>query len=165
MEEVTGGLWRYRLKKMSLDTPLKLSKKFLLSSAGVIWSPSIFSFCKPDIGRNNFSWYPGQYQLKRTLHNGKSFWTQRYYWLLLYQQHSLEGFKKGNFFACYETSSKKEALFDDPAMAAYQIEELLTRVLSEKERAIPLMKGEIDWKSLEKEIRYYIDLIYRMQHW
>lgn len=60
---------------------------------------------------------------------------------------------------------KKEALLDDPAMAAYQIEELLTRVLSEKERTLPSMKAEIDWDSFENSIRYYINLLYRMQHW
>ncbi len=70
-----------------------------------------------------------------------------------------------DFLACYDMAKKKEALLDDPAMAAYQIEELLDQVLSKKEKILPPMKEGMDWNSFEKEIRFYIDIIYRMGKW
>ena len=76
-----------------------------------------------------------------------------------------KGSENDSFSACYEMARKKEALLDDPAMAAYQIEELLTMMLSEKEKVLPSMKAIMDWDSFERDIRYYIDLIYRMHHW
>lgn len=72
---------------------------------------------------------------------------------------------KESFLACYEQAKKKEALLDDPAMAAYQMEELLNRVLSEKEKILPPMKSKIDWETFERTLRLYVDLIYRMQEW
>jgi hypothetical protein len=50
-------------------------------------------------------------------------------------------------------------------MAAYQIEELLNRVLSEKEKLLSPMKSPIDWERFEKTLRSYVDLVYRMQKW
>jgi predicted nucleotidyltransferase component of viral defense system len=73
--------------------------------------------------------------------------------------------KKESFQFCYEKARKKEALLDDPAMAAYQMEELLNRVLSEKEKVLPPMKSKIAWESFEGTIRFYVDLVYRMQEW
>ena len=75
------------------------------------------------------------------------------------------GSKETEFLACYDMARKKEALLDDPAMAAYQIEELLNQVLSEKKKILPLVKEEIDWSSFEKNLRFYIDIIYRMENW
>ena len=76
-----------------------------------------------------------------------------------------KGDKKESFQTCYEKARKKEALLDDPAMAAYQMEELLNRVLSEKEKILPPMKSKLPWESFERALRFYIDLIYRMQEW
>jgi predicted nucleotidyltransferase component of viral defense system len=73
--------------------------------------------------------------------------------------------KKDRFVNCYDLAKQKEALFDDPPTAAYQIEALLDRVLEEKEKALPPMKKQIEWESLEKDIRFYIDTIYRMGVW
>ena len=73
--------------------------------------------------------------------------------------------KRESFQACYEKARKKEALLDDPAMAAYQMEELLNRVLSEKEKTLPPMKSKIAWESFEATLRFYVDLVYRMQEW
>ena len=75
------------------------------------------------------------------------------------------GSQKIEFLACYDMAREKEALLDDPAMAAYQIEELLNQVLSEKKKILPLMREEIDWSSFEKNLRFYIDIIYRMENW
>jgi len=75
------------------------------------------------------------------------------------------GSEKENFLACYNMARGKEALLDDPAMAAYQMEELLNHVLLRKEKVLPMMKEEIDWSSFEKDLRYYIDMIYRMESW
>jgi predicted nucleotidyltransferase component of viral defense system len=75
------------------------------------------------------------------------------------------GSEKNEFLACYDMARKKEALLDDPAMAAYQIEELLNHVLSKKGKILPLMRKEIDWSSFEKDLRFYIDIIYRMENW
>ena len=76
-----------------------------------------------------------------------------------------KGSKENGFLTCYNMARKKEALLDDPAMTAYQIEELLNRVLSKKDKILPSMKKEIDWDSFEKDIRFYIDLTYSMQQW
>jgi len=75
------------------------------------------------------------------------------------------GSNKESFLSCYEKAKAKEALLDDPAMAAYQMEELLNRVLSEKEKILPPMKSRIDWETFERTLRYFVDLIYRMQEW
>jgi hypothetical protein len=76
-----------------------------------------------------------------------------------------EDSKEENFLACYEKARKKEALLDDPAMAAYQMEELLERMLAEKEKALPPMKSKVNWESFEKALRFYVNLIYRMHKW
>ncbi len=73
--------------------------------------------------------------------------------------------QRESFLACYEKAKRKEALLDDPAMAAYQMEELLNRVLSEKEKILPPMKSKIDWETFERTLRFYVDLIYHMQEW
>ena len=69
------------------------------------------------------------------------------------------------FLDCYEIARKKEALLDDPAMTAYQIEELFDRVLAEEEQIIPPMLMQIDWNLFEKDLRFYIEIIYKMQKW
>jgi len=76
-----------------------------------------------------------------------------------------KGSEEKNFLACYDIARKKEALLDDPAMAAYQIEELLNRVLSEKEKILPPMRKKVDWNSFEEDLRFYIELLYRMERW
>ena len=73
--------------------------------------------------------------------------------------------KKNVFSACYESARKKEALFDDPATAAFQMEELFHQVVCEKDRSLPSMKKEIDWQSFEEDISSYIDMVYRMEKW
>ena len=73
--------------------------------------------------------------------------------------------KEKSFLACYDMARKKEALLDDPAMAAYQIEQLLNRVLSEKEEILPVMRKKVDWNSFEEDLRFYIELLYRMEKW
>ena len=50
-------------------------------------------------------------------------------------------------------------------MAAYQTEGFLDRVLSEKVKALPLMKNKKDWESFESTLRFHVDLIYRMHEW
>jgi predicted nucleotidyltransferase component of viral defense system len=76
-----------------------------------------------------------------------------------------KGSEEKNFLACYDMARKKEALLDDPAMAAYQIEELLNRVLSEKEKILPPLRKKVDWNSLGEDLRFYIELLYRMEKW
>jgi len=73
--------------------------------------------------------------------------------------------EKKNFLTCYGMARKKETLLDDPAMAAYQIEGLFTRVLSEKEKILPPMRKKVDWNSFEEDLRFYIELLYRMEKW
>jgi hypothetical protein len=73
--------------------------------------------------------------------------------------------KKNQFENCYDLAKRKEALLDDPPTVAYQIEQLLERVLKEKEKTLPPMKKQIGWELFEKDIRFYIDRIYRMERW
>ena len=73
--------------------------------------------------------------------------------------------KQKDFLACYERAGKKEALFDDPAMAAFQMEASFNQVLREQEGALPAMKKEMDWKSFEEDVRFYVDTIYHMEKW
>jgi hypothetical protein len=73
--------------------------------------------------------------------------------------------KEEKFIRCYDLAKTKEALFDDPPTAAYQIEELLDRVLKEKEKNVPPIKKHIEWELFEKDVRFYIDTIYRMEAW
>jgi hypothetical protein len=75
------------------------------------------------------------------------------------------GLNKTLFLECYEKAKKKEALLDDPSMAAYQIEYLLNMVLAEREKVLPFMIKEVDWPSFENDIKYYIDTIYKMLSW
>lgn len=69
------------------------------------------------------------------------------------------------FLDCYEMARKKEALLDDPAMTAYQIEELFHRVLTEKEQILPPMLMKMDWDLFEKDLSFYIEIIYKMHKW
>ena len=75
------------------------------------------------------------------------------------------GQNKKKYLECYKRAKEKEALLDDPAMAAYQIEESLKYALNEKERIIPSMMKSIDWGLFEKTLRYYIDITYDMEKW
>lgn len=70
-----------------------------------------------------------------------------------------------NLLACYETARKKEALLDDPATTAYQIELLYDRVLTQKEKVLPPVKKPIDWRSFQDNLRSIIETIYRMEKW
>ncbi|NVM21093.1 MAG: nucleotidyl transferase AbiEii/AbiGii toxin family protein [Desulfobacterales bacterium] len=76
-----------------------------------------------------------------------------------------KGSEEAGFLNCYNEAKKKEALLDDPAMAAYQLEELLKRVLAERENALPGMRKEIDWVVFEDTYKNFVDIMYRMEHW
>ena len=69
------------------------------------------------------------------------------------------------FMECYERARKKEALLDDPAAAAYQLEQSLAFTKSKKDTLTPEMKQHIEWGNLESVITDYIDLIYNLQEW
>ena len=73
--------------------------------------------------------------------------------------------KKEKFLKCYDQARKKEALFDDPATASYQMEELFRRVLREKEACLPPLKKPVHWPSFEEDMRFYIDILYHMEEW
>ena len=73
--------------------------------------------------------------------------------------------KRQYFFECYEMAREKEALLDDPAMAAYQIEELLNQIVDRKSINLPPMREEVDLEDFENEMRGYINIIYGMQKW
>jgi predicted nucleotidyltransferase component of viral defense system len=76
-----------------------------------------------------------------------------------------KGTEAADFINCYKEARKKEALLDDPAMAAYQIEELFRQVIAGKEDVLPRMKKEIDWLNFEHTYKSFIDIIYQMQKW
>jgi len=69
------------------------------------------------------------------------------------------------FMECYERARKKEALLDDPAAAAYQLEQSLAFAKSKKDTLTPVMKQHIEWENLESVITDYIQMIYKLQHW
>jgi len=73
--------------------------------------------------------------------------------------------REKSFLGCYDSARRKEALFDDPATAAYQIEMLYERILQQRQEALPPMKRPIDWSSLQQDFRYYIDTLYGMAKW
>lgn len=75
------------------------------------------------------------------------------------------GNKEESLLACYEMAKRKEALLDDPATAAYQIEMLYDRVSSQKEKILPPLKKPIDWRSFQENVRSVIDTIYHMDTW
>jgi len=35
----------------------------------------------------------------------------------------------------------------------------------EKEKILPAMRKKVDWDSFEEDLRFYIELVYRMQRW
>lgn len=76
-----------------------------------------------------------------------------------------KGSDVANFLDCYDEARKKEALLDDPAMAAHQMEQLFRRVLAEKEDVLPKMKKKIDWCLFEYTYKSFIDIIYQKQKW
>jgi len=69
------------------------------------------------------------------------------------------------FMECYERARKKEALLDDPATAAYQLEQSLAFAKSKKDTLAPVMKQHIEWENLESVITDYIQMIYKLQQW
>jgi Nucleotidyl transferase AbiEii toxin, Type IV TA system len=69
------------------------------------------------------------------------------------------------FMECYERARKKEALLDDPAAAAYQLEQSLAFAKSKKDTLAPVMKQHIEWANLESVITDYIHLTYDFQKW
>jgi len=71
--------------------------------------------------------------------------------------------KDESFINCYRNARKKEALFDDPAMAAYQVENLLVYVLAKKEKILPPMRRPINWNLLEDNFRHFCNIMYKMQ--
>jgi hypothetical protein len=50
-------------------------------------------------------------------------------------------------------------------MAAYQIEILLDMLLTEREKAAPFMIQQVDWSSFDTDMKYYIDILYKMLSW
>jgi hypothetical protein len=66
---------------------------------------------------------------------------------------------------CYERARKKEALLDDPAAAAYQLEQSLAFANSKIDTLAPVMKQHIEWDNLESVIIDYIHLTYNLQEW
>ena len=72
---------------------------------------------------------------------------------------------EAQFLDCYEKARKKEALLDDPAMTAYQIELLFKGVLAQKEKVLPRMLIEVVWTSFEEDLSHYIEIMYKMQEW
>jgi hypothetical protein len=73
--------------------------------------------------------------------------------------------REESFLGCCESARRKEALFDDPPTAAYQIERLHDRVLRQGLKALPPMKRPIDWSSFREDFRFYIDTLYGMANW
>lgn len=71
--------------------------------------------------------------------------------------------KDESFINCYRSAMKKEALFDDPAMAAYQVENLLGYALAKKEQILPPMRRPINWDLLEDNFRHFCNIMYKMQ--
>ena len=69
------------------------------------------------------------------------------------------------FLECYESARKKEALLDDPAATAYQLEQSLAFAKSKKDTLAPVMKQHIEWDNLESVITNYIQMIYKLQQW
>jgi hypothetical protein len=69
------------------------------------------------------------------------------------------------FLACYTRARKKEALLDDPAAAAYQLEQSLAFAKSKKDTLAPVMRQHIEWGDLESVITNYIQNIYKLQQW
>lgn len=69
------------------------------------------------------------------------------------------------FMECYERARKKEALLDDPAAAAYQLEQSLAFAMSRKDALAPVMKQPIEWDNSESVITDYIHLAYNLQQW
>jgi predicted nucleotidyltransferase component of viral defense system len=73
--------------------------------------------------------------------------------------------RESRFEDCLKTARSKEALFDDPATAAWQIEELLDRVIRQREKILPPLKKTVDWERLERDFRMYIERLYGMETW
>jgi predicted nucleotidyltransferase component of viral defense system len=69
------------------------------------------------------------------------------------------------FMECYERARRKEALLDDPAAAAYQLEQSLAFAKSKKDTLAPVMRQHIEWGDLESVITDYIQIIYKLQQW
>ncbi len=69
------------------------------------------------------------------------------------------------FMECYERARRKEALLDDPAAAAYQLEQSLAFAKSKKHTLAPVMKQHIEWGDLESVITDYVQMIYKLQQW
>lgn len=80
------------------------------------------------------------------------------------QQVWSENQEKG-FLGCYEMARRKEALLDDPATAAYQIELLYDHLLTQREKILPPLRKPIDWASFQERLRFVIDTLYHMQRW
>lgn len=69
------------------------------------------------------------------------------------------------FLECYARARKKEALLDDPAAAAYQLEQSLSFAVSKKDTLAPAMRKHIEWIDLESVIKNYISTTYKLQQW
>ncbi len=69
------------------------------------------------------------------------------------------------FMECYKRARRKEALLDDPAAAAYQLEQSLAFAKSKKDTLAPVMRTPIEWDNLESVITDYIQAIYKLQEW
>jgi len=69
------------------------------------------------------------------------------------------------FLECFNKARKKEVLLDDPAAAAYQLEQSLSFAMSKKDTLAPVMRKHIEWADLESVIKNYIYTIYKLQQW
>ena len=74
-------------------------------------------------------------------------------------------FSEAMFMDCFKKARKKEALLDDPAAAAYQIEQTLEFSQAIIDNFKPMMKKPIEWVELESTIKKYIQIIYNFQEW
>lgn len=150
----SSEFYSYLIKEVKVDfvfDPLSMIKKRPLVS--LILGEEILIDTLDNISSNKLSAIASRFEAKDII---DFYFISKTVW---------KGSKENSFLTCYNMARKKEALLDDPAMTAYQIEELLNQVLSEKGRVLPLMRMEIDWDSFEKDIRFYIDLTYSMQQW
>jgi predicted nucleotidyltransferase component of viral defense system len=150
----SSEFYSYLIKEVKVDfvfDPLSTTEKRPLVNLKV--GKEIFIDTLDNIGSNKLSAVASRFEAKDII---DFYFINKIVW---------DVSKEKSFLACYDMARKKEALLDDPAMAAYQIEELLNRVLSKKEEILPVMRTKVDWNSFEKDLRFYIELLYRMERW
>ena len=72
---------------------------------------------------------------------------------------------KDMFLDCYKRARKREALLDDPAESAYQIEKTIEFVKSKKDELTPMLRKNVDWIKVEAVRSGDVNFIYRLQQW